>query len=102
MPYDAAKDPFRLRGQSFDPLNSIGRGSVGITPSDTVDLTTYGRVVLQTAGDVRVLPAANADPANATAVETRLYTGLPAGYVFPFLIRRVLATGTTATVATVD
>jgi hypothetical protein len=90
MPYDANSDPWRTERPT---LNSIGRRAVTVVPSDSSDLAAYGRVVLLTAGNVNVLPVDNADS------DTEPFVGLPAGYVIPFLVRRVLATGTNATVA---
>ena len=68
-----------------------------VTPSDTVDLAAYAAgVVVVTAGNLKVLPSQNAD---ADAVT---FTNAPVGFIPPFQVRRVFATGTTAAVASLD
>ncbi|MBZ9794322.1 hypothetical protein [Mesorhizobium sp. ES1-4] len=95
MPYDAAKDPYATVHP--DTLLANGAKAVVVDPSDTVDLAAYARaIVLLTDGDVSYLPPNNADG------DTVDFTGLPAGWVSPHRVRRVMATGTTATVATVE
>ena len=94
MPYDIQKDQ-----SASKPINSTTFGSVGrtIVPSDTVDLDPYAKaVVCLTGGNLTILPSQNADGAVIS------FTGVVAGYVPPFQVRRVLATGTTATVAAID
>lgn len=66
------------------------RGHQAITPSDTVSLPALSIVVALTTGNVAVVDQYD------TALT---YTGVPAGYVFPVTVKRVNATGTTATVA---
>jgi len=61
-----------------------------ITPSDSEDLSAVTRaIILGTAGDVSLM-LANDDAAH-------LYKNLQAGVVYPFRVKRVLATDTTAT-----
>lgn len=75
--------------------------SRSITPSDANDLQNYDsqnvpmHVIVFDAGDVVVIPAGNAD-AN-TDTYTVSATAADAGFAIPVLVRRVLATGTTAT-----
>ena len=47
-----------------------------------------------TSGNLSILPA---DGAEAIS-----FIGIPAGFTPPFIVRRVMATGTTSTVATVE
>ena len=95
MPYDPLKDPY-----AAIPDNAVlTNGSKGrvVETSNTVDLDPYVKaIVLLTAGDVSYLPAENEDGAPLA------FEGLPAGWVSPHRVRRVLATGTTATVATLE
>jgi hypothetical protein len=95
MPYDAAKDP--LAGYDPKGPRSFGAKGRAVTPSNTVDLDPYAKAVVVTvAGDLTILPAKNADDATLT------FEDCPVGFVPPFRVRRVLATGTTASVATID
>lgn len=88
--YDSTKDP--------KPNNAFvfGRKSRAVTPHNTTDLDPYAKIVVLTAGTLVVLPIQNAEGVTVTFGE------LPVGYVVPFDVRRVLATGTTAGVATID
>lgn len=82
--------------KDFSPsLTSFGRIGAIVTPSDDTDLPggSVKAIVLLTAGDVSLLPAGSDVPLD--------FEGLPSGFIPPFIVRRVLATGTTATVATV-
>lgn len=91
MPYDIAKDPFK------DTLLNFGTKSKPVTPSDSVDFALYPKAIIVTAaGDLKVLPLANAD------TDTVTYSGVYAGFVPPVRVRRVLATGTTCSVATIE
>ncbi|RZJ98170.1 MAG: hypothetical protein EON88_01280 [Brevundimonas sp.] len=59
-----------------------------VTPSDTVDLTTYAKALyLGSGGDLTVIPASG-----GSAVTLKAHAP---GYA-PIQVRRVLATGTTA------
>ena len=98
MPYDKTKDPSTgnvyaasRRKASRHPVGAV------VTPSDTVDLATYAAgVVVVTAGNVRYLPSQNLD-ANPITI-----TAATVGLVLPHQVRRVFATGTTATLATLE
>lgn len=94
MAYDATKDPHA----SADPTReTLGTKSNPITPSDSADLNPYPKAIVVTAaGNLVVLPLKNADGATVT------FTGVAAGFVPPFRVRRVLSSSTTASVATVE
>jgi len=93
MAYNPASDPYAARSV---PVESQARGTFPITPSDTVDFTTYAKALLVTAaGTVSILPVANYAMASTTAVPLG---NLPVGYVIPIQVARVFNTGTTATV----
>lgn len=98
MAYDKTKDP--NAGNNYSAGRRRGsRASKGkaITPSDTVDLTSYASgVVVTAAGNVKFLPSGNDD------ADTITVTAAPVGFVPPFQVRRVFATGTTASVASID
>lgn len=98
MPYDSTKDP--NKGNNYSAGRRRGsRASKGkaITPSDSTDLTSYASgIVVTAAGNVRLLPGGNDD------ADTITITAAPAGYVPPYQVRRVFATGTTASVASID
>lgn len=93
MPYDPSKDP------SAGKINSgasFGRKGAVITPHDSNDLAEYAKAIVVTAfGNLVVLPVENADGTTIT------FTGAPVGFVPPFQVRRVMATGTTASVASI-
>ncbi|TPM36630.1 hypothetical protein [Mesorhizobium sp. B2-3-5] len=88
----------------FDPYedNQPGPGSLGrsgrlVVPSNTTDLPVLAKALcVGTAGNVSVIPALNAD------ADVIAFVGAPVGFVVPFQVRRVMATGTTATVYTVE
>ena len=90
MVYDPTKDP--------KPNNAFvfGRKARAVTPHDDNDLDPYAKIVVLTAGTLVVLPMQNDDG------DTITFGELPVGYVVPFDVRRVLDTGTTAGVATID
>ena len=92
--YDATKDRFPGAAPT-----TFGNNCVVGTKSDTVDFTSYPKgIVLLTAGDLCVVPLKATDDAGGRIT----FTGLTAGYVPPFRIRRVHSTGTTATFATIE
>ncbi len=94
MPYDASRD--QLGGTDSSPA-WFGRKASPITPSDTDDLKTYPRyVIITSAGDIVVLPMKNEDGVTVT------FTGINPGWCLPIRVRRILATGTTATCAAVE
>ncbi|WP_371345285.1 hypothetical protein [Ancylobacter sp. IITR112] len=93
MPYDAAKDPWHRRALS--PAG-LGRAGALVAPSDAADLPRYARLrvfapATLASAEIRILPVDAADDAPLTLP-------LPPGQVsvLEFLVRRVLATGTTA------
>lgn len=68
-----------------------------VTPSNTTDLPALAKTVVVVApGNVSVLPINNPDN------EPIVFTGCEMGFIVPYQIRRVLATGTTATVWTCE
>lgn len=93
MPYDPSKDPNAGKANSGA---SFGRKGAPITPNDNTDLAEYAKAIVVTAfGNLVILPVDNAD---GTTIN---FTGAPVGFVPPFQVRRVLATGTTASVASI-
>jgi hypothetical protein len=87
--YDNTKDA-NSRGAEL----SVNRSSVPVVTSDTVDFSSYPKAVTTlTAGTVVCLPLRNTD--NAGGLVTLV--SLVAGYTLPFRVRRINATGTTAT-----
>jgi hypothetical protein len=94
--YNSSLDAYR---SSVSGTEVIGRKSVAITPSDTVDLAAYPKAIVVTAaGNLVVLPLMAADDGSHTIT----FTAAVVGFVLPFRVRRVLATGTSASVATID
>jgi hypothetical protein len=93
--YLSASDPY----WSFSAgLDSFGDNSLAITPSDTVDLAAYPKgVVVTAAGNLVVLPLKAADD----GAHLITFTGAAVGFILPFRVRRVMATGTTALVASI-
>lgn len=87
--YNLAQDPYAQRSTE---ISSQARLAAAVTLSDTVDLAPYAKALyVGVAGDVTVLPI------NATDdTHTVLFKAHPVGYM-PVQVRRVLATGTTAT-----
>jgi len=78
-------------------LSSFGRKGDLVVPSDTTDLATEPKAVTVTAaGTLAVIPQSNED---ADVIE---YEEVPVGFTPPYVVRRVMSTGTTATVWTVD
>lgn len=76
---------------------SFGRFSRLVSPSDSADLPTISKsVVCVTSGNVSVVPVNNSDAAPVP------FVGVAAGFIVPFQVRRVMATGTTATVWTIE
>ncbi|AZO29425.1 hypothetical protein [Mesorhizobium sp. M1B.F.Ca.ET.045.04.1.1] len=88
---------------AIDPYNStpnetnFGQRGAQITPNDGVDLETVSKgLVVLVSGTLVFIPADNEDD------ETLTYGTLPVGAIVPYFVRRVLDTGTTATVASID
>ncbi|QQQ19555.1 hypothetical protein JIP62_05540 [Brevundimonas vitis] len=80
-----SNDVYQAHGRS---PGSPARRAEAVTPSDTVDLTTYAKALyLGVGGDLTLIPAGS-----TAAVTLKNHAG---GYV-PVQARRVLATGTTA------
>ncbi len=98
MAYDSTKDP--NKGNNYSASRRRGsRATKGkaIAPSDTVDLTSYASgIVVTVAGNLKILPSGNDD------ADTITFNDAPVGFVPPFQVRRVCATGTTASVASID
>lgn len=78
-------------------MTTFGRRGSVVTPSDTVDLEELPKaiVVLQ-AGTLAIIPDGNEDE---DVIE---FDEVPVGWSPPYIVRRVMATNTGATVATVD
>lgn len=71
-------------------LSSPSSRALTITPADSADLPAVVRALwVGDAGSVRVVLADDADAVTISAV--------PAGTLLPIIVKRVLATGTTAT-----
>lgn len=77
-------------------LMTYGRRGVAITPNDAADIPggPVKAVVATSAGNLSVIPV---DSSIAIA-----FIAISAGFSPPYIVRRVMATGTTATVATVE
>jgi hypothetical protein len=98
--YVLAKD----RPYSAGPANAQARSVFAVTPSDTLDVTNAGQadpstlyakaLYIGVSGDVSVI--AVEDTSNAGAGTARVFKAHPVGYM-PVQVRRVMATGTTAT-----
>lgn len=70
-------------------LSSPATGGQDITPSDGTDLTIFSRALwVGGAGSLRVITVED---------DTINLVGIPAGTLMPIRVKRVLATGTTAT-----
>jgi len=70
-------------------LSSPATSAAAVVPSDTTDLDRVARsLYVAVGGDLRLLLAEDTAPVS--------FAGVPAGAVLPVVVRRVLATGTTA------
>lgn len=88
MPYDVTKD----KGRTPDVASQPATKAVAVTPSDSTDLTTYAKAIyVGGAGNIAVIMKYNSADTGVT------FNGVTAGTVLPIQVRRVLATGTTAT-----
>lgn len=88
MTYDATKD--QGDAQRSTAVSSQARAGAAVSPSDTVDLTTYAKALyVGSAGDLKILPVNNDDSSPVTLANH------PVGYC-PVQVRRVYSTGTTA------
>ncbi len=76
-------------------LGTFGRKGAAVTPHDANDIAggPVKAVVALTDGNLSVVPADQ-----DTAIS---FTAVSAGFIPPFIVRRVMATGTTCTVAAV-
>jgi hypothetical protein len=93
--YVPANDPYKGFGVGLDAFG--GNGAV-VVPSDTVDFAAYPKALVVTAaGNVAVLPLKAADD----GAHLIAFTAVQAGFIIPFRVRRVMATGTTASLATI-
>lgn len=78
-------------------MSTFGRRGAEVEPSDTADLTNVAKAItVLTAGTLAFIPADNAND------EIITYDEVTVGFIPPYLVRRVMETGTTATVATVE
>lgn len=94
MPYDPSKDPYATSRAM--PLGFARKGRV-VAPSNDNDIDPYPRAIqVVAAGNLVYIPSGNGDSDAITV------TAAPVGYTPPHQVRRVKATGTTATVVTVD
>lgn len=87
MTYNSALDRYPLPS---DNGGCASRADV-VTPSDSTDFSVYyTSLYVGVSGDLTVIPVRNASDVGI------LYKGVAVGF-FPVAVRRVLATGTTAT-----
>jgi hypothetical protein len=87
MPYDITKDAVYKRPEF---AKNPARFANAVTPNDSTDLAEYATsLYIGTAGNLVVLPVGHNDGATITLANH------PVGYC-PIQVRRVLATGTTA------
>ena len=84
-----------MTNQSFARSpGSFGRTSLQITPNNDTDLPTPIKSLMVIAsGTLAFIPADNADDETVVVAED-----LPVGFILPFVVRRVLASGTSASV----
>lgn len=82
--------------QSQGGLMSFGRAGAIITTSDGTDHATgpFKGVVTLAAGNISILPVDS-----AVAIP---FVGVPAGFIPPYVVRRVLSTGTSVAVASIE
>lgn len=88
--YNPALDPYAQRSTT---INSYSRDAFAVTPNDATNLApVYAKALyVGVTGNVTVVPI------NAVAdTDTVLFTAVPAGTILPIQVRRVMATGTTA------
>lgn len=87
MTPDRLLQDIRAKQAVGESASDIGLDAVPVTPDDATDLVDGARsLVVGTAGALKVTTLAGS---------VRTYTGVPAG-LFPVAVRRVWATGTTA------
>lgn len=89
--YDQTKDPYFQGGEG-----TIDRTAAAVVTSDTADFASYPKnVTVLVAGTVVCLPLKNTDSAGGLIT----FGSLSAGYKLPWRVRRINATGTSATLA---
>lgn len=69
-------------------IRSIPNNAVAVTPSNTVDLANVGVLWVGNGGTVKVITEAG---------DTVIFGNVPDGTALPLLVKRVFATGTSAT-----
>lgn len=94
MPYNINSDPY-TRVSTDTAILHPSRAAV-VVPSDTADFAAYGRVFVGGAGNVVCVPVGQLDETTVT------FTGVVAGTILPVRVRRVWATGTTATALVIN
>lgn len=78
-------------------MSSFGRRSPQVVPSNSADLDEVSKgLFLASAGTVAFVCKGDADE------DVRTTAALPAGAMIPFFVRRVMETGTTATVFAIN
>jgi hypothetical protein len=93
--YTPANDGFGNFGAT---LVTYGNNAAAVSPSDTVDFTSYPKAVVVTAaGNLVVLPLKAVDD----GAHLITFTSVPVGFVVPFRVRRVMQTNTTASAAAI-
>jgi hypothetical protein len=94
--YVLANDPY-VAGWPAD-IDALGNNSAAVTPSDTVDFASYPKAILVVAaGSLVVLPLkAPDDGAHLITI-----AHVEPQFIVPFRVRRVMATGTSASVVAV-
>jgi hypothetical protein len=86
MAYDANKDSYKLFQHD---ASSTARKVISVTTSDATDLTIYAKALyIGVAGDISVLPVGQESSV--------VFKNHPVGYFVGCQVRRVNATGTTA------
>lgn len=79
---------------------TFGRRSRIVTPSDVAPLADVAKAVIcLTGGNLSIIPAENGSGNFPASVD---FVGVPAGFIPPFQVKQVKASGTTATVATIE
>ncbi|MFT3987191.1 spike base protein, RCAP_Rcc01079 family [Aestuariivirga sp.] len=98
MAYSGLSDVLARWGFSKPSPDKFGGVGRIVPTSDSTDLTApYPKsVVTLAAGNISVIPARQADD---TPIP---FVGVAAGYTVPYTVRRVLATGTSVAVATIE
>ena len=79
----------KFLGQAYT-LESPSQEVIAITPNDSTDLSVFTRAIyVGVGGDISVIPLAGSTPVT--------FVGLQAGQLLPIRVKRVRASGTTAT-----